>query len=112
MVQGSLPVQDRLYKHTWSHGACHRLPTHTPLTSRLASFLWCASPSQTLFLWAPAVSCWSLQDVLTRSTITSDKDEVRELSSAEPEAGRFCLHVYKVGVTTELAPENGDPEMT
>lgn len=74
--------------------------------------MWCASPCQTLCPWAPAISHWHLQDVPTGSTITSEKDEVRELGSAEPKAGRFCLHIYKVGVTTELAPENGDPEMT
>lgn len=74
------------------------LSSHAHTTHLQAGLILAVSLPHSLCLWTPAVSHWYLQDVLTRSTIISEKDEVRELSSAEePKAGRFCLHVYKVG---------------
>lgn len=110
--QSLLPVQDRLYKHTWSHGACHGLPMHTPVIPRSASL--CGAPRPVRhFAYSHSVSHGHLQAILTRFTIISNKDKARELlSPAKPSTGRFCLHVYEVGVTAELVSEYGDHEMT
>lgn len=72
--QGPLPVQDRLYKHMQSHGACHGLPRNTHTAQ-----VWVGLILR-LCLWMLAVSHWHLRDVLTRSTPTPDKDELREPS--------------------------------